>query len=155
MNSLLGTLAFVCLFHVIGGVAVGSTVRGWLRGHLACTSFFMVVWGAMFGGVPLALGYDLLVPQGGIVFFGIELAVLIGTILLVVLIPDWFVQSFDGRAIAPVAFGAVFLLTGFGVGAATFTSSPITAIVVGGLFAGFGGSILIWGMVRAFRGTVD
>ncbi len=154
MNDLIFTLAFVCLFHVIGGAAIGATVRGWLRGHFACNSSFMIVWGAIFGGVPLSLGYSLLVPRGGILFFGIELAVLIGSIFVIALVPDWFVQSFDGRAIAPVAFGGLFLLCGLAVAAASFTSSPVTAIVVGGLFVGVGGFVFIWGLVRALKGNV-
>lgn len=155
MNGLISTLAFVCLFHVIGGAAVGSTVRGWLRGRVACSSMYMVVWGGFFGGVPLVLGYNLLVPQGGILYFGIELAVLFGTIALVALLPDWFVQSFDGRAIAPVALGGIFLLTGLAVGMSTFAESPLTALGIGGLFAGVGGLVFISAVVRAIKGNVD
>ncbi len=151
MNSLIGTLAMLCVFHMIGSAAMGATVRGWLRNGFSCSSAFMIVWGALFGIAPLAIGYNLFVQHGAAYLFGIQIGVMVGTFLLVVLVPDWFKESFDAQTIAPIAFGGIFLLVGIGAGAAAFSEAPLMAVLIGGLFAAIGGLVFVWGLVRVLR----
>ena len=139
------------MFHLIGGVALGIPLRQWLRGRFSCNSIFFVVWGAMFGVLPLVIGFNVFVPHGATDEFNLELALLLVPILIVVLLPDRFLASFDARAILPVAIGGVFLLVGLGVGAALYSSSPLTALIIGGVFGGLGGMVLIAGVVSALR----
>jgi hypothetical protein len=148
---LIGTLAMICIFHIIGSAAMGATVRGWMRRGFSCNSLFMIVWGAMFGIAPLAIGYNLFVQHGAPYMFGIEIGVLIGAFLFVALVPDWFKESFDAQTIAPIAFGGVFLLVGIGAGAAAFSEAPLMAVLMGGLFAAVGGLVFVWGLIRALK----
>jgi hypothetical protein len=151
VNSQLGTLAFLSVFHVIGGVAIGSAVRGWLRGRFACRSLYLILWGAMFGLLPLVMGVMVFLPTGTVLFLGIQVGILLGTILVVALTPDWFVRAFDLQAMAPVLFGGLFFLVGVGMGVVTYGESPVSALLVGGLFAAVGGLVMVGGLVKVFR----
>jgi hypothetical protein len=56
MSPSISQLGFLCVFHLIGGAALGYALRGVLRGNFSCNSFFFFLWGGLFGGIPLAFG---------------------------------------------------------------------------------------------------
>jgi len=56
MSPSTSQLGFLCVFHLIGGAALGYALRGVLRGNFSCNSFFFFLWGGLFGGIPLAFG---------------------------------------------------------------------------------------------------
>lgn len=47
MNGPLAQLGFLCLFHLIGGIALGAALRGLKNGFSGNTLFFLI-WGGMF-----------------------------------------------------------------------------------------------------------
>lgn len=151
MNTLVGMLAFLSLFHLIGGIALGSVLRGWLRGKFACNNLFMLVWGTLFGGVPLVIGAVQFVAQGAIYLLLIEVAVFGGAILATALIPDWFLESFPAAKLAPIAGGGIFLLVGIGMSFSLFRTEPFSALVTLVTFGGMGGAMFIFGLVRLYK----
>ena len=50
----LALLAFLCLFHITGGVVFGTSLRGLSR-RINARSIFLLVWSLFFGGVPLLM----------------------------------------------------------------------------------------------------
>ena len=140
MNTELGTAAFLLVFHLIGGSVLGSAVRQWLHGQFACNSLFLALWGALFGLVPLLLGLTEFAARGDLVIPAIEVGAFVGAMLIVALMPDWFLQSFDRERIGPVAFGGLFFLIGVGILILLVGQEPVIALV---FFAAFGGSGLL------------
>lgn len=109
--GVLTLLGHVAIFHVLGGGALGVGARQWRNARLSGgrrTIPFLMFWGILFGGIPLALGavtqeWALLAGQGGILlasfaitFFFIE--------------P---VRDFLGRQHAfMIGFGVLFMVAG-------------------------------------------
>lgn len=146
MNSLLGTLGFLLVFHLVGGAVLGGTVRQWLHGKFACNSLFMIVWGSLFGLMPLYLGYTFFAPHGDFVYIGIEVGAFLGAILIVALTPDWFLQSFDAQRIMPVAIGGLFLMIGIVIFVVLIGAEPFVALLFLGAFGGGGLLALVTGL---------
>ena len=150
MNSLFSQLGFVGLFHVIGGIAIGSALRGLRRGFSGNTIFFLV-WGGMFGCMPLAIGWNALNAAGKPEFFALELGMLIAAILITALMPDTMLESLKSPQVAPIAFGGLFLLIGIGAGAIMIQTDLLPALVFGGCFAGAGGLVFISGLAKVLK----
>jgi len=56
-----GPIVFISLFHVIGGAALGITLRGWVNNPTRENLFrrvFFLIWGGMFGCMPLVFGIE-------------------------------------------------------------------------------------------------
>ncbi len=151
MNTLLGMLAFLCIFHLIGGAVLGGTIRQWLHGRFGCNSLFLIVWGSLFGLIPLLLGFTTFAAHGDFLFVGLEIAAIVGAVLVVALTPDWFVQSFDSTHIAPVAMGGLFFLIGIGIFIALIGTEPIVALIFLGAFGGGGIIALVSGLRAVFK----
>lgn len=151
MNGLFAVFGFLSLFCVIGGVALGSVVRGWRKKGLSCNSIFFVIWGGLFAGIPLLMGTVLFAAHSAVYLFGIQLGLLIGTILLVAFVPDAFLESFDFAKIAPVAFGGLFLLIGVVVAVTTITTEPLMALLFLVSFGGIGGALFVQSIRDALK----
>jgi hypothetical protein len=150
MNSLLAQLGFVSLFHVIGGIAIGSALRG-LRGGFSGGTIFLLVWGGMFGCLPLAIGWNALSATGRPDLFALELGILIAAILITALMPGSMLESLKSPQVAPIAFGGIFLLIGIGAGAIMIQTDLLSALVFGGCFAGAGGLVFISGLAKVLK----
>jgi hypothetical protein len=132
---------------VIGGIALGIAVRHAIRGHFSCNMPFNVVWGLIFGGAPLFIGYGDFATHGAMLFFLIEVAIFVGAIVITAIIPGWFVESFNVPTIMPIAVGGLFLLIGIGIGIAlAVENEPLYAIIFFGAFSGAGGLVFISGL---------
>ncbi len=150
MNDSLAQLGFVGLFHVIGGIAMGFALRG-LRGGFSGNTVFLLVWGGMFGCLPLAIGWNALGAAGRPEFFALELGIFIAAILITALMPDSLLESLKSPQVAPVAFGGLFVLIGIGVGAIMIQTDLLPALLFGGCFAGAGGLVFISGLAKVLK----
>ncbi len=141
MNDLIGTLAFVSVFHVIGGIAIGSTFRG-LRNGFRFGRIFFLIWGTLFGCMPLSIG----AKAGALYLFGIEVFVLMSAILGAALMPDWVLGSFNWSDMFPIGFGGLFLLIGIFAGGLLLKTDPIWGLVFGCSFGGTGALVFFLGL---------
>ncbi len=150
MDNPLFFLGFLSVFHVIGGGAVGATLH-WLvkRGLRAgvVNSLFMLVWGSMFGCMPLAFGLQPL-AEGEIPWlFPAQLAVLGAAVV----ISFFFIEQIQAKFFRPpfflMAFGGIFAAVGLVAKSATDSSSedPLTGLLVGGIFFVVGAAIFYAG----------
>jgi hypothetical protein len=150
MNSPLAQLGFVSLFHVIGGIAMGSALRG-LRGGFSGGTLFLLVWGGMFGCMPLAIGANEFGRTGGPAFFAIELGVLIAAILVTALMPDTLLESLKSPLVAPIAVGGIFFAIGIGAGVLIAQTDLLPALLFGGCFAGAGALAFVSGLAKLLK----
>ena len=152
MNSSLTQLGFLCLFHLIGGAAIGSVLRGALRGKFACNSFFFLIWGGLFGGMPLVFGIQEF-QKGASYFLMIQFAVLATAILVVAFIPEDLLAALRSPNIFSIAIGGVFLTLGV---AMLFTNifelkGLPEKLLGGGIFILMGGAVFLIGLWRLIK----
>ena len=147
MDSPIGMLAFLSLFHVLGGIAIGSTVRG-LRKGSAGRGVFFLIWGAMFGCMPLAIGAQTFTQANAMYLFAVEVIVLAGAIVVTAFIPDVLLDTFKSPDVTTIWMGGLFFIIGVGVGAAMLKTEPLFTLLFGGSFAG-AGALLFYRGLRA------
>ncbi len=152
------TLGFLSLFHIIGGIALGSAIRGiWRnvrsRGEGAwMPSIFFVVWGSMFGCMPFAFGFDPTLPAwflpAQLLIWGAPfiLATFFGRAVL-----DWAGPLFNiGTGL--IVFGGIFMIAGLLGGYMIFSDGELfQAMLLGGIFGVIGLSIFILGLANLFK----
>ena len=108
MDTPVGLLAFLSIFHLIGGIALGMTFNRIVRErHLGGQSIFFIVWGGMFGCMPLTFGSQsepwVLAAQMGILALAIGIPFAIGGSLR---------EGFQQKGVQNVLFGGIFLVIG-------------------------------------------
>jgi hypothetical protein len=145
-----GPIAFISIFHVIGGAALGITLRGWAnnptRENLFRRAFFLV-WGGMFGCMPLVFG----VENG-------TLAVQVVVLLIAIAVPFFWLdrlrEMFSDQNVVLVGFGGIFLIAGLVAGGALLREREwLFAALFGGIFSLVGGGIFFAGLRNLLRGT--
>ena len=109
MDTPVGLLAFLSIFHLIGGIALGMTFNRIVRERrLGGQSIFFIVWGGMFGCMPLTFGSQsepwVLAAQIGILALAIGIPFAIGGSLR---------EGFQLKGVQNVLFGGIFLVVGF------------------------------------------
>ncbi|MFQ5576497.1 MAG: hypothetical protein ACE5G8_05855 [Anaerolineae bacterium] len=152
-------LGFLSLFHIIGAVAVGSAVRGIAGvvfgegGGSVAGSLYFVVWGSLFGCMPLAFGLDPNVPRW---ILPAQLAIWSVSFLVAAVFGrravDWLKPLFTLNT-GLIVFGGMFMLGGvFGGYAALQGEAPVlTALAIGGVFGVIGLGIFLLGLVNLLR----
>jgi hypothetical protein len=145
MNELIGQLAFVSIFHIIGGIAIGSTVRN-LRKGLGGRGIFFLIWGAGFGCMPLVVGAGMFAQAHAIYLFAVEVLVLVGAIGVTAFFPDWMLETFKSAEVMNIWMGGLFFFVGVGAGAAMLKTEPLFALLFGGAFAGAGALVFYRGL---------
>ncbi len=148
----LGMLGFFAIFHVGGGIAIGSTIRQWLHGGFSLQQPFLLIWGAMFGGIPLCVGAGIFLSQGMPFLIAVQLGVLVATISVTALIPGWFLESFDLAVAMPVLIGGLFLVVGFGIGVSLWRTDTGGALLMLGVFGGVGALVFVLGLLKVLKG---
>lgn len=146
----IGPIAFFSLFHVIGGAALGITLRGWVNNPTRENlfgRFFFLIWGGMFGCIPLAIGIE----NG-------TMAVQIVILLIAIVVPfiwlDHLREMVSDKNVVMVGFGGIFLIAGLVAGGAMFREREwLFAALFGGIFSLVGGSIFVSGLLNLMRGT--
>jgi hypothetical protein len=147
MNSPISQLGFLCIFHLIGGAAVGYALRGVLRGKISCNSFFFFLWGALFGGIPLLFGIQES-QKGAPYFFLVQSVVFATAILVVAFIPDEFLEILSSPNITSLAVGGLFLMIGIAMLVTDIfeLKSLQEKLLGGGIFVLVGGAVLLRGL---------
>ena len=145
MTELIGTLGFLSIFHILGGIALGSTVRG-LRNGFEGSKLFFLVWGSMFGCMPLAIGAQTFAEANTMYLFVIEILILAGAIAVTAFTPDWILESFTSPDVVTIEMGGLFLFIGVVVGVSMLKTNPLLTLLFGGTFAGAGAFLLYRGL---------
>jgi hypothetical protein len=146
MNDPIAQLGFLCVFHLLGGAAIGSVLRNALRGKFACNSIFFLVWGGLFGGMPLVFGVQEL-QKGAPNFLAIQFAVFIAAIFVVALIPEDLMTTLRSPNISIIAIGGVFLTLGaLALFTNVFALKTPEKLIGGGIFVLTGGAVFLLGL---------
>jgi hypothetical protein len=152
MNDPITQLGFLCIFHLIGGAAIGSVVRGVLRAKFSCNSIFFLIWGGLFGGMPLWVGIQEY-QKGTAYFLLVQFTVFAAAILVVAFISDGLMATLRSPNIFTIALGGVFLMLGV---AMLFTNwFPLKTLqdklLGGGIFIVSGGAVFLIGLWRILK----
>ncbi|MEW5717348.1 MAG: hypothetical protein AB1817_01855 [Chloroflexota bacterium] len=152
MNNSITQLGFLCLFNLIGGAAIGSVLRGVLRGRFSCNSIFFLIWGAGFGGMPLLFGIQEL-QKGAPYFLLVQFAVFVTAILVVAIISDELLATLRSPNIFTIAIGGVFLMLGAAMLFTNFFELKGWAekLLGGGIFIVTGGAVFLIGLWRLIK----
>ena len=149
-----GPFAFISIFHVIGGVALGITLRGWAsdptRENLGGRVFFLV-WGSMFGCMPLVFGL-----QTGLSMLAAQLAVL----LVAIAVPFFWLERLreltSDQNVVMIGFGGIFLIAGLAAGGFLLREGEwLFAALFGGTFTLLGGGFFLGGLLKLLRGVSE
>lgn len=144
-------MVFLLPFHVGGGVALGIALRRMIQGHFKLSSLagsgFLLLWGSMFGGLPLVFG----LTAGSAWFFLLQLALFLGTIVAVALGYEWLRDLYSHPGMFVASFGLVFLGIGFALTATLLGEGDADGMVVGLVFGGIGGVLTLLGIWMLLR----
>jgi hypothetical protein len=144
-------LVFLLPFHVGGGVAVGLALAKVIeegRGLSALfANGFLLLWGVMFGGIPLLLGLNMELHW----FVYLQLGLFLGTILFVTWRYQWLRDLYRQPGMLVASFGFVFLLLGVALMTALSTQDGDVGLLGGLIFAGVGGIITLAGAWMLLR----
>ncbi len=137
---------FLLIFNLGGGIAIGVFLRRLLRGQFACNTFFLLIWGALFGGIPLFINEGLLKGTPG--FFAIQLFVFGAAILVTAFAPNILLEPFQTPAVTTIAVGGIFAFFGIAALASILFDATelLEKLVMGGFFALAGGSLFLRGI---------
>jgi len=142
-------LAFLLPFHVGGGAAIGVALHRLFRGGIRLDGLgnnaFLLIWGLLFGGMPLVFGLN----QGW--FFGLQLAIFVGTIAVVAVGYEWLRELYRQPGMFIASFGLAFLLIGASIVITSLQEGDAAAPLFGLVFGGVGGLILLVGVVMMLR----
>jgi len=146
-------LAFLLPFHIGGGAAVGVALRRMVHGGFSfsgCTSnAFLVVWGVMFGGIPLFIGSALESTW----VLALQIVAFLGTIVLVAVFYQWLRDLYRQPGMFVSSFGFVFFVVGAAVTSFILTSGDPEGFWIGLIFAGVGGLLTLAGVLLLLRST--
>ena len=144
-------IAFLLPFHLGGGVALGIALHRMMQGGFRFSNLagngFLVIWGAMFGGLPLLFGLTA-APSW---FVLLQLATLLGTIIVVALCYEWLRDLYSHPAMFMATFGLFFLLVGAALTVFVLGQGDADGLLVGLIFAGIGGLITLSGVLWLLR----
>ena len=164
MDSPLVMLGFLSLFHVIGAIALANGLRGvwnWLvvEEQGPGNALFFVVWGAMFGCMPFAVGLGaatdaekgmLFVLLGEVIIWGITF---LAALLFWDEIIDWL-RPFLHPNMFLLGFGGIFMLVGAGAGVFIIRDDLLFGLLFGGIFFLVGGLVFamgVWGLLKELK----
>jgi hypothetical protein len=144
-------VVFLLPFHVGGGAALGVALRrtvqkGFSLANLVANVFF-VIWGAMFGGIPLVFGLGLGTPW----LFLLQLGIFLGTIVAVALGYEWLRDVYSHPGMFVATFGLVFFAVGAALAVSLLADDASEGILFGLAFCGVGGFVLLLGVWLMLR----
>ena len=134
-------LAFLSLFHILGGAGLGAALRPLRDGGKVNVG--LAVWGAMFGGIPLLMSIE--VPW----LLPLQLFEIGAAGLLTLLYWERIQELLGNTAVLLILFGGVFFMAGSGAAGMLIKQRDYgTAALFGGLFGGLGLLVLLLGLRR-------
>lgn len=151
-------LSFLAVFHIAGGIALGSAIRGFWRaingekspvyGHV-----FFLLFGILFGCFPLAYGLQATVPLWVLIS---QVSLLALTCAITALCGAAALKAIRRLAhinTALLILGILFMAAGIYVGYSLLNSgNPLgQSIIVGGVFGLIGFGISLIAFINMFR----
>jgi hypothetical protein len=142
------------LFHAIGGIALGITLRGWANEptlkNLLGRSFFLL-WGSGFGCMPLIFAFQndsANVPT----ILGAQIAVLLTAIAIPYFWLNRLRELASDENVVAVSIGGLFLLIGLVAGSFLVRDREwLPAVLFGGTFSLVGGGVFFHGLRSLLR----
>lgn len=101
---------FILIFNLVGGVADGYFFRGVIRRRFACNSFFLFVWGTVFGGLPLFAGIAEF--ETNPFLLATQIFVFAVSIIVVALAPDILVETLAAPPLRDTILGGICVAIG-------------------------------------------
>lgn len=152
LSDVLELLGFLSLFHLIGGIVAGSSLRRGIHQGWSCNLIGAIVWGIAFGGFPLFIGVAGFIKMGVPVFVAVEFLVFIGGFMAATLMPDWIPELFNVSALLPILFGGVFMVIGVILFMAIAGDSLPYALFALAAFGGSGAVVFVTSAGKALKG---
>jgi hypothetical protein len=148
IESPLVALAFLSLFHVLGGAGLGIALRPLRVGDRVNVG--LAIWGAMFGGIPLIMSVETpwLLPAQ---FFLLAVAALLAFFYW-----DRIRELLGNANVLLILFGGVFFMAGSGAAGMLIEQRDFgMAALFGCLFGGLGLVVLLLGLRRLMAPPSD
>lgn len=154
LDSPVFLLGFLSLFHIVGGSVVGATLRNMRQAGLSgvTNQGCLLVWGVMFGGLPLLFGLAAFREYGDWWLLPTQITILIATILIVFLLGSSLREMLGQESVKWLGAGGFLAITGM------LTASILMGqklgwwgAVFGLVFVGAGVAIFVRGVQIALR----
>lgn len=150
-------LGFLSVFHIIGGIALGSSIRGirqLIRGEGGSLSnaLFFIVWGGMFGCMPLTFGFEPTIPNWVLIA---QVLILVAAVVITAIwgrtALDWLKPVFNVFT-GLLVLGGIFMIAGLLGAYTTLKGGDLsTALILGLVFGIIGLGIFILGLAGLFK----
>jgi len=157
LDTPLFLLGFLSIFHIIGGIALGTALRNiWKmlrRQGGSASGLFFLVWGGMFACIPLAFGTADDVP---VWIFPTQLAIVIVTVTVTAFwegaIQEW-AKPLLNVSVGMMVFGGIFMGAGllFGSIFAKEAEDLFFGLMFVGIFGLVGLGIFLFGLFSLFK----
>ncbi len=144
-------IIFLSLFHVIGGSALGWSLRQFLARQFGCMTWFFIVWGGMFGLLPLIVGTAIFSQMHLTYLVGAQVVVLAAAIAIAAFVPPDFLQSFSSSNFIMLGLGGLFVLIGSAIFAFGGTRNLNTSLPASAIVIFVGGVFFVLGIIYALR----
>jgi hypothetical protein len=151
LDDALSVLIFLCIFEVIGGAAVGTGLRGFLRLSPRVPGCFMMIWGLGFGGIPLLIGGGTMLMGGNPAFFYAQAFVFLSAVVIVALLPQELLETNQQGKYQAAIVGAIMFVIGAALLVLLWGDADTPVILGGGAITLVGAVLLIRGVVNALR----
>lgn len=151
-NNALFVLAFLSIFHILGGGALGVALRNIREQPAAgCRSHFgLIIWGLMFGGLPLMMG----VAEPLLLVF--QLLEIVGALLATLFFWDRIRELLGRTNVMLTLFGGIFFAAGCAAAGFLIKEKEwFMALLFGGLFGGVGAVVLSVGIKQTLNPPAD
>ena len=153
MADIIGQLVFLSIFHAVGGAALGITLRGWVNdpSHKEVGRLFFLVWGGMFGCMPLLFGLEYGLPM-----LAAQVAVLLSAIAVPFFWLDRLRELFSNQNLVLTGVGGIFLVAGLAAGGFLLREGQwLPAALFGVPFVSMGGGIFFYGLRSLLQGSAE
>ncbi len=147
-------LAFLSIFHILGGGALGVALRA-VRTRPAGTrgcgvNLGLVIWGLMFGGFPLLMG--LAAP----ILLPLQMLEIVVAFLVTFFFWDRIRDLFAKSNVMLALFGGIFFTVGCSAAGFLIKQKEwLMALLFGGLCGGLGAVILVLGIKQTLNPPAD
>lgn len=151
MDSPLYLLVFESIFIIIGGIALGWVLRKLLAHQFSALVVFFIIWGSMFGLVPLvgSAGTFEAMHAGYLVI--VQILTLLAAVAFTAFTPQEYLSAFASLPIALITFGGFILVLDAIILSDLVRQDLQTALIVGSVFTFVGGSLFVIGVIMAVR----
>ena len=148
-------LVFFSLFHIPGGFIVGRGLRQLVAGTRDSRSAFLLIWGVMFGGIPLCIGAPIFALTGAPQLFAAQVGILIAAVVAGLVLKDEYLEAFAVPAVGLALFGGALLLAGIALVIWAIPRGPGEAVVIGSLLGAGGLAIVAGGLISQLKGNAS